>query len=323
VEPTQDTRRSRDDGIWALIAALVAAVAAIELHSPLAIDIRSLGNLLLACLALGAAALFYSRFRPNENLRASCVCLTQALLFSAGGAILSYLLARNGGPFWDSTLYAWDQGLGLDWLGYVHLVDAHPWLVLPFHLAYGSLIPQIIVVILALGFSGRLDQLRTFVFAAISSGIAAIVISAFVPAVSNYVHLGLTQADFRHVNPWAGYVHLHDLTALRNGMMTELSLPKMQGIITFPSYHACLATLTLWAFWKSGLGWFRWVGAAVALTTIAATPVDGGHYFVDVIAGIAIALASILAARKLIYARVPLGALTAWPFRRSREAFAR
>jgi membrane-associated phospholipid phosphatase len=30
---------------------------------------------------------------------------------------------------------------------------------------------------------------------------------------------------------------------------------------------------------------------------LASTPVDGGHYFIDVIAGIAVAVAAILAAR--------------------------
>lgn len=316
-------RRSRDDASWAIIAVLFALVAAMEVRAPLAIDMASLANLLVACFALSAAAIFYRRVRPIEKLSVSCVVLVQALVFSAAGAVLSYLLAREGGPLWDSTLYAWDQSLGLDWESHVRFIDAHPFLVLPFHLAYGSLIPQIIAVILALGFGGKLDQLRTFAFGAISSGIAAIIISAFVPAVSNYVRLGLTEADFQHVSPWAGYVHLKDLTALRSGTMAELSLPRMQGIITFPSYHACLATLTLWAFLKSGLGWLRWIGAAVALTTIAATPVDGGHYFVDVIAGISIAIASLVAGSRLVFVRLPLFPLTASPSRRSRGWSAR
>ena len=61
---------------------------------------------------------------------------------------------------------------------------------------------------------------------------------------------------------------------------------------------------------------------AVALTTLAATPVDGGHYFVDVLAGIAIAAASLAAASRLVFVRLPLPAIRALPFRRSREAFA-
>jgi PAP2 superfamily protein len=313
-------RDSSDSVSWLMIAALVASIGLAELQAPLAIDIRSFTGLAIACAALTAVAAFYRRVRINENFAVSCIGLQQALLFTGAGSILSYLLARNGGAFWDSTLYGWDQALGLDWLGYVRFVDAHPWLVLPYRLAYGSLIPQIIIVILALGFGGRLDQLRIFILAAILSGITAVLLSPLFPAVSNYVHLGLTQADFDHVSPWAGYVHLKDLTALRGGQVMVLSLPKMQGIITFPSYHACLAALTLWAFWNSRLGWLRWAGAGLSLMTLAATPVDGGHYFVDVFAGLAIAVACIAAASRLVYVRIGLPELRALPFRRSRAA---
>jgi hypothetical protein len=305
-----EPRQSNDSISWIALCALAAGVCAAELRSPLKIDINSLVALGVASVALTAAASFYSRARVDEKLSATCIGVLQALLFSALGAILSYLLAREGGTLWDSTLQSWDQALGFTWLAYVRFVDSHPWLVPPLRLAYGSLIPQIIVVILALGFRGRLDQLRIFILAAILSGSVAILLSPLFPATGNYVHLGLTRSDFQHVNPWAGYSHLHDFLALRRGHMTDLDLANMQGIITFPSYHACLATLTLWAFWKSDLSGLRWIGGAVALTTIAATPVDGGHYFVDVFAGIGIAAASVAAASRLVFIRVPFPAVT-------------
>ncbi len=302
---------------------MIAGLVAVELWSPLAIEVTSLANLAIACVALGAAAIFYARVRINPKLSASCVCLVQALLFSTAGSILSYLLARSGGVLWDATFLQWDRALGLDWIGYVRFVDAHAWTALAFRFAYASLIPQIVVVILALGFSGRLDQLRAFVFAAIASGLIAILLSPLFPALGNYAHLGLAASDFQRVWPWANLADVRDVLALRSGQLASIDVGRMQGIIVFPSYHACLAVLTLWAFWKSGIAALRWIGAAVALTTLAATPVDGGHYFVDVIAGIAIALASIAAATRVVFVKVRMPALRALPSRRSREAFAR
>jgi membrane-associated phospholipid phosphatase len=243
------------------------------------------------------------------------------LLFSAAGAVLSYLLAREGGPLWDARFEAWDQALGFDWLAYARLIDSHSWIALPFRLAYASLIPQIIVLVLALGFTQRVRELRSVILAAMLCGTTTILLSPLFPAVSNFAHLGLSPADFRNIDPWAGYTHLADYQALRNGTMEAIDLPKMQGIITFPSYHAGLATVTLWGFLKSSSKLLRWSGAAVALTTIAATPVDGGHYLVDVIAGIIIALASIVAAKTSIFAAMQVP-VKAWPFRRSRAAFA-
>lgn len=314
---------SKESASWALIAALVAAVLAAELAHPLAVAPGSFLGLLLACTALGAASLFYTRVRINDRFSACCMSLSQALLFSVAGAILSYLLAQDGGALWDGTLHRWDMALGFDWLGYAHGVDAHPWLVAVFNVAYGSLIPQTVVVILALGFSGRIDALRMFILAAILSGTTAILLSPLFPAVGNFTYLGLKHSDFGHDWQSADLADVRDFLAVRNRSLTMLDLREMQGIIVFPSYHGALAATTLWAFWRSGLNWLRCGGSLLAILTIAATPINGGHYAVDVLAGIAVAAASIAAARRLVYLRLPLAAITAWPFRRSREAFAR
>lgn len=302
---------------------MMAAIGVAELGAPLALVAGSLAGLAIACATLVAVAHFYRTLRPREELASSCMALVQALLFSAAGSILSYLLARRGGAAWDSTLQAWDRAMGFDWLALVLFVDSHPLVATVLRLAYASLIPQVIVVILALGFRARFDQLRTFILAAILSGLAAVLLSPFFPAFGYYVHLGIGAGELRHVDPWAGYVHVADLTALRSGHMAALDLARMQGIITFPSYHAALATVTAWGFWNSRLNLVRWAGSVLSLLTIVATPVDGGHYLVDVIAGVALALASIAAAMRLIYLKPVLPSLTASPFRRLRAASAR
>lgn len=316
-----ETRDSNDQIAWLVIAAMVSGIGVAELRSPLAIVPRSLMGLAIACAALSASASFYRRVRPREPLAVSCAALVQALLFSAAGSILSYLLARRGGMLWDSTLYSWDRALGFDWLACVRLVDAHPSVALVLGLGYVSLIPQTIVVIIALGFSGRFAPLRIVILAAMLSGLAAILISPLMPALGNFAYLGLQSDALVHVHPSTGYVA--DLNAVRSGRMAALDLAQMQGIITFPSYHAALATVTLWGFWSNRMAWLRWAGAAVAIITVAATPVIGTHYLVDVVAGIAVGAASIWGAGRLVYVRVPFAAVTAWPFRRSRAAFAR
>jgi len=323
VTQTGHQNGSNDSASWAVIAMLIASVMAIEITRPLPLALGSLSSLALACAALGAAATFYRRVRVNERFSACCIGLTQALTFSAAGSILSYLLARDSGSLWDPTLQRWDHVLGFDWLGYARAVDAHAWASYACRFAYGSLIPQTVVVILALGFSGQIERLRIFILAAIVSGSAAVLASPWFPAVGNFAHLGLHPGDFAHVWQSSNLADVRDFLAVRRGSLPSLDLRTMQGIIVFPSYHGALAAVTLWAFWSSRLAWLRWFGSLLALTTIAATPVFGGHYLVDIIAGLALALASIAAARRLVYARVSLPALMAWPSRRLRGAFAR
>lgn len=305
-----------------MLALIALVAAALEWRDPLPVQLASFSALVIACMALGGASLFYERVRPRPNFAVMCRGLMQVLLFGALGSMVSYLLARHGGALWDDRLQAWDRALGFDWLGYVRWVDAHPWLVAPAHWAYGSLIPQVVVLVLVQGFSLRLEALRATMLAAIIVGGAAILLSPLFPAVSNYVHLGLTAKDFAHVNPWAGYIHLADFNGLREGATVRLDLSRMQGIITFPSYHAALATVTLWGFCKSGLRWLQWAGSAIALATIASTPVEGGHYLVDVLAGIAIAALGIAVAKRAIYWSPPRRQFTAWPSRRLRAASA-
>ncbi len=311
-----------DSASWAAIALLVAALALIEWSAPLPIAVGSLAALVTACGTLGGVAWFYRHVRQHEQFATMCIALMQVLLFSALGAVLSYLVARGGGPLWDETFDRWDDALGLDWLTFIRWVDDHPWTVRPLRLAYASLIPQIIILVVVLGFTARLAQLRTVMFASILCGIVIICVSAFVPAVSNFPFLGLTSADFRHIDPWAGTVHMSHISALRDGTMEVIRLGEMQGIITFPSYHAGLATVTMWGFWLTRIAWVRWPGMIVAAATIIATPVDGGHYFVDVFAGMAVAVASIAVAGRAVRWTPAIPRLRASPSHRSHAASA-
>lgn len=311
-----------DAAAWALLFGLLLSIAALMIRAPLAIEATGFRNLVLACGGLICAAQFYRRVRPREHFAAMCVSLSQVILFSAAGSILSYLLAREGGALWDVRLARWDHAIGFDWLAYVRWVDVHPWLVRPLRFAYASLIPQVIAVVLALGFTRRLIELRTVMLAAIGCGMVAILISAFIPAVGNYTLFGLGSDDFQAVRPLAGHSHEAAFNGLRDGTFAVLRLREMEGIITFPSYHAGLAAITLWGFWVSRISWVRWPGVLVAGATIVSTPIDGGHYAVDVIAGILIAVASLWAARRAIFWR-PAWNVTALPFRRLREASVR
>jgi hypothetical protein len=325
VTATQDhlNARTSNAASWLAIAVLCMLVILFELAPGRPIAVTGLGSLALASAALGGVAWWYRTVRPLPHFADMCIALMQVLLFSSIGVLLSYLVARHGGAMWDNRLSAWDGTLGLDWLGYVRLIDSSAALTRIYNVAYSSLIPQIIILVLALGFSNRIAQLRSVMCAAILCGITCILLSPFFPAVSNFVHHGLSAADFRNVNPWAGDVHMADLNALRGGSFALLDLGRAEGIITFPSYHGGLSAVTLWGFWLTRQWWIRWPGMVLASLTILATPVDGGHYFVDVLAGIAIAVASIVAARRAVRWKPAMPALTALPFRRSHEASAR
>jgi membrane-associated phospholipid phosphatase len=70
-----------------------------------------------------------------------------------------------------------------------------------------------------------------------------------------------------------------------------------EGIITFPSLHAALAVILVVALWPVAV--LRWGVLALNTLMLAATPIDGSHYFIDVLAGVAVAMVALVAARAL------------------------
>ncbi len=295
---------SRDAAGWWLVAAVALCVALFQAWEPFQFAGRPLLLAGLFWAALAAAGRFYTHVRPRPQFVAMFDSLLQMLVFSALGASLSYMVAAQGGVYWDETLRAWDAALGLDWLAYVGWVNDNPLIALLYRIAYISLIPQMVAMILVLGFMGKVHALRVAVFAAMLAGVVTILLSGLTPALSNFVALGIKPSDFPMLDPAAAWVHVADLEGLRAGTLRMIAIDRVEGIVTFPSYHAALATVFAWGFLKAP--WVRWVGFGWAMLTILATPVDGAHYFVDVFAGIAIAGVAIAVAHTLVPMRLRL-----------------
>ena len=126
------------------------------------------------------------------------------------------------------------------------------------------------------------------------------IISALVPAIGVYQQIGLDPATLKNVEPGGYLQQLHDLVPTREGSLRQLDLLGLAGIVTFPSFHAASAVLFTWALWPAR--WFRPLIVLANGLMLAATPINGGHYFIDLIAGIAIAAGAIMAARSVGYA---------------------
>ena len=308
---------------WAFLCFLVACLGIVELADPMPITLRGVVPLIVACTALWGAAYYYRCVRSVEKFAEMCISLSQVLLFSAVGIVLSYLAVRTNAPLWDETFVRWDRALGFDWMATMRLVDTSPAASMVLFIAYGSLIPQIVLLVCALGFLSKLADLRTVMLAAMLCGGVCILISAFMPAVAYPIHFGITKTTFNHAVPWAGFIKLGDFMSLRDGTIARLDFANMQGLITFPSYHAGLSAVTFWGFLRVPHNWLRVPGMTLAFLTIVSTPIFGGHYLVDVIAGVALSAVCLPAARRMIRWDPSVGRLRASPFRRSRAASAR
>lgn len=275
---------------WLVIGATASLLAAGIAFSDLSLEAGAFAVPLL--IAIGAV-LCIRVVRPPGPLHLALHAVPQLTSFYALATPLSYAVASADAPLSDAKLLTLDRVLGFDWLAYVSMVEAHPWLGLSFKLAYGSLLPQLIILVLLGCRLQRPDFCIELNLALMISALVTIAISGLLPAMANYVHLGLTVADFPNLAPESAFVHVHDLIALRSGSMHRLSLAGENGIITFPSYHAALAVIFGTRFWSFPR--FRWPGLALNGVMLAAAPVYGGHYLVDVLAGSVVAFMAIRA----------------------------
>ena len=207
---------------------------------------------------------------------------------------LTYVAAAANFPMRDADLYALDRALGLDWRAYLDFVEAHPALAAALRSGYVMIRWPIFAIPIALAVFERFDRLQEFTFAFALSLILTTILSAFVPAIGVFHHLGLDPANFPHLNPLGYLDELRALPPVRDGSHRVLDLFGLTGLVTFPSFHAASALLYTWALWPAR--WMRPVAVVANGLMLASTPVDGGHYFIDIFAGLAVALAAIAAA---------------------------
>jgi membrane-associated phospholipid phosphatase len=287
--------RRLDGIIWAIIA----AVAGLILASPLLSNFQLVWHSFLAAACTTAICLagtwFYQARRPDSKLAAALGGTAQIVAFAAVGAPLSYIAASLDLPLQDHWFDLADRALGLDWSALLAWMDAHAALHPLFRTIYWSLMPQTVVVVLALALAGRLAWLRIFMLAFLISTLVTIAVATIFPAEGVWGFYRLHGTDYPDIAPATQQLHLAVFHGLRHGTFRQLMATGAEGIITFPSLHAALALLLAAGLWPIPL--LRWVGLALNAVMLLSIPIDGGHYFIDVAAGLAIAWGSLAVAK--------------------------
>jgi len=263
------------DGVWLAASghAITRASLTAELASVLLLIIISIALALIAGLPRITATsrgLHYRRFALVAQSGALMVTFTSAM------SVLSYLLVAIAPPLVDTQLAAVDAQLGFDWPHLYMWVRTRPTLHLVLQLAYYSGMLQLGLIPTLTGLLGRGDYLREFVTNLMLSCVFLLLISTPWPATGAFAFYGVASpSDLAMVSHFG---------ALRDGTMRVFDLTQMQGLVSLPSYHTAMAL-----FFVQAMRWTR-TGLVLAgllnALMIFATPTEGGHYLVDVIAGV-------------------------------------
>lgn len=253
------------------------------------------GSLAFVALYAGfAQANAWSSRRRDPQVMFVLGSTAQIVLVTVLMAPLTYVAAAANFPLRDAELMVFDRALGLDWAAYVTYVNDHPLLAAWLGYGYTMIRWPLFAIPVVLTAAGRYGRLQEFTLAFALALVATTIISAFVPAIGVYQEIGLDPATLASLKPQAYLDQVRDLAPVREGVLRHLDLFSLAGIVTFPSFHAASCLLYAWALWP--VRWMRPIAVVANVAMFAATPIDGGHYFVDLIAGVAVAWLGIVAA---------------------------
>jgi membrane-associated phospholipid phosphatase len=157
--------------------------------------------------------------------------------------------------------------------------------------------PLIVTVVLSA--TKNVQALEKFMLAGLISLILTVGIFAFFPATTAWTHLQVSDAEvsaFHHLTlssqDWIG-----KLIQIRQGNMANLHKLDGNGLIAFPSFHCTAALLFVWSTWT--IKWLRVPMMAICLALLVATPIFGGHYISDMIAGAVVMVVSVRVTQSL------------------------
>jgi membrane-associated phospholipid phosphatase len=250
-------------------------------------------------LAVVGALLLYSHHRGMDRLRALFEPLTAGLFLTLPITVATYAAIGMNMPLADAQLAAWDNALGFDWRGFVFAVDSSPAAASLLQEAYASFSKQSLFLLLFLGFQRNAARAYAFSFAFLILCLISSVVSIWFPALGTYVTYAITQDDFANINATYGFAFLEQFHSVREQEVFLLDFDKLAGILTFPSVHAGVAVLCIWAAWDSRLLRYPYLFLNLAMAVSALS--HGYHYLVDVIAGFGAAALAIVVSTLVFY----------------------
>ena len=316
-----------DRAIWIAIAIVAGAVLLSSALGPFQIEWASFRKAALVEILLISASWFYLTIRKDPPLAEALMSAAQIIAFASVAAPLSYVGASAAFPLWDSSLAALDHRLGLDWTAWLAVMNAAPVLHGILAAAYASFAVQTTAIVIVLAIAGHALRLRIFILSFMLLTLVTIGISAVMPAQGVWGYLHLSALDSPAIVPITRDLPLPVFFGLRDGALRQLVAEGAEGIISFPSLHAALGLLFMFALWP--VRYIGWISVLLNAAMIAATPVDGSHYFSDVVAGLTIAALSWMAVRHILARNAstrtnrPMkvaGAMAALPFMTSGSA---
>jgi membrane-associated phospholipid phosphatase len=285
--------------VWGIIACCAAIDAIWMATLGIGVDFTGITPFFIGLGVCITLSVVYGTIRKDPSIWLLSQVAMQLMISTPVLGALSYLAARTALPLIDEQLIAIDHALGFDWKTYIAWVNRYPLLADILSFSYTSAGPQMLLVLIALFFTRQTLHIQRFTVLFVIGSLLTLILANLLPAVAGYIHYDIDISAYPNLHPAAERAHEAVIFGMRDHSMNVFSFP-VKGIVTFPSFHSTVAILLIYACWPIAL--LRYISIPLNLLVLMSTPVDGGHYFIDVIGGVAIAFLGIWWAHRKIHA---------------------
>ncbi len=281
---------------WGVVAGIIAFDAGFARASGIAIEgAFKHAQLLAVIIAIWPATVLATRLAGMATDGGFLAEIPgKFFTYITAASVLEYYLATSPAPLHDDLLIGVDRALGVSWPALCWWTSAHPGIRMLLAVPYFSLAAEsgIVLAVIAVFYPRRA---RRFTTALILSSLFTIPLLWFFPVggpFTEFANIGLPASCFG--DAFGGTEHY---LAMRDHALAAIPLDDIRGIISFPSYHAACAVLL--SYFLRGIPVLFPVSVIFNLLMVLSTPVIGGHYVVDVLAGLAVAAATIYAIERI------------------------
>lgn len=248
-----------------------------------AIEARSLAPSAGLMAFLLAVHVLYGTWRPAPVLSSMCGAVAALSLSIGAAGIISLVGLRYHFPLIDNKLAESDRFLAIDLPSIIAWFAEHPMLSCLLGIAYDSSFAQLLGLVVLLSILRLEGKLWELVFVCSLTIVASTTISIVWPAIGAFAYFDYSPAIIEELPLKAGTYHLAKFEYFRNALSPVISFTSLQGVVTFPSFHCCLALMTIFA--TIGTGWLFWIVVGWNSLVLISTLPIGGHYVVDLAGG--------------------------------------
>jgi len=248
-----------------------------------------------AVLILAGLHVIYTHWRPDPIIGPMAGGLTVVIWAGLVSGMAALAALRTGAPLIDASLAQADAILGLYTPTFVAWVARYSIITSMLEVAYVSTVPLVFATVILLGLKRRETLMWELCFVFAATAPLCAFLTAVTPAIAAFTYYGIPPDILTMLPTGAGRFFLPTLESYHSRTVSIVDVRHLEGVVTFPSFHAIMALMTAYALRDlralSGLAW-TW-SSIILISTI---PI-GGHYAIDIIAGAVVWAIIVIAVR--------------------------